>query len=250
MSNGPLLAISVVSHQHDALLRPLLDDIAGLSEQLPIELLLTENVPGKLEELATQAGVRYQLIRNSEPRGFGANHNAAFALSRAPYFAVLNPDLRLLSDQGLSRLVDQLKTRPGVAGPRVLAPGGTVEDSARHVPTMRRLVQRTVFGRRAADYDPSIMVQSVDWLAGMCLVFDRESYTAVGGFDERYHLYCEDVDVCLRLHLAGRSVSWVQSAAVVHDAQRRTRVDARHFRWHLASMMRLMTSVAYWRYRS
>lgn len=250
MSEVPLLTISVVSHGHRALLSLLLEDIARLARDVPLELLLTENIPENLDEIARETQVAYRLIRNERQRGFGANHNAAFALSRTPYFAVLNPDLRLPDNHSLRALVERVKAAPGVAGPRVLGPGGSLEDSARKVPSVPRLLSRVVLGRRSPDYDAELPVQPVAWLAGMCLVFDRESFAEVGGFDERYHMYCEDVDICLRLHLAGKAVSWDQAARVIHDARRRTTLDSRHFCWHVASLGRLLTSTAYWRYKT
>lgn len=247
--NGPIrMSVSIVSHGHDDLIAPLLDDLAGFASSISLELILTENIPGRLESIARSSGVPYRLIKNSEPRGFGANHNAAFALSTGEFFAVLNPDLRMTTGNPLAILAEQVRLHPGVAGPKVLAPGGGIEDSARRNPSVLRLASRVLLGRRQADYDANLPVQPVDWLAGMCLVFDRASFAAIDGFDERYHLYCEDVDVCLRLHLAGKSVSWVQGASVVHDARRQTTVSSLHFRWHLASLWRLMTSSAYWRY--
>lgn len=249
MTEAPLLSISVVSHGHRALLLPLLEDIARLGREISLELVLTENIPEDLEDIVRDSGIPYRLIRNGRPHGFGANHNAAFAVSRAPFFAVMNPDLRLPDNQSLLVLVERVKAAPGVAGPRVLAPGGTIEDSARHVPSVSRLFSRAVLGRRHPDYDASVPVQIVAWLAGMCLVFDRSTFERVGGFDERFHLYCEDVDICLRVHLAGKAVSWDQGSSVIHDARRRTTLDGRHFRWHVSSLLRLLTSSAYWRYK-
>ncbi|WP_354682054.1 glycosyltransferase [Cupriavidus necator] len=246
MTKGPTIAVSIVSHGHDALIRPLLHDLRRIGAVRQLEILLTENLPGNLSTITSQAGIKCKLLQNAAPRGFGANHNAAYKHSTAPFFLVLNPDVRLPDPHTFDLLLDRLDRQPGAAGPRVLAPDGSVEDSARRVPTIARLAQRVLMKSRGLDYDVSRPVQEVDWLAGMFLMFDRASYERVGGFDERYHLYCEDVDICLRLHLAGRSVLWVQDAVVVHDARRQSRrMGGRYFRWHMSSMWRLMTSQAY-----
>lgn len=249
MSQTPTLALSIVSHGHDELLETLLADLAAVRAELPdLEIVITENIPGIAQRLAQSIGVPCQVVSNATPKGFGANHNAAFALTRARFFGVLNPDLRIRDAGTFPLLIDVLRRHPGVAGPRVLGPGGEVEDSARRVPTPQRLWERVVLGRRQPDYSGSAGVEQVDWLAGMCLVFDRDTYATLGGFDERYFLYCEDVDICLRAHLAGRAVSWVQQASVVHDARRKTLQNKQHFAWHVASLARLMTSSAYRRY--
>ena len=79
------------------------------------------------------------------------------------------------------------------------------------------------------------------------MVWRAKAFAAVGGFDERYFMYCEDTDICLRLQLAG----WHMREApvtVVHDARRHTGRDWRHLRWHMASVWRLWSSAAFWRY--
>lgn len=246
MTKGSPIAVSIVSHGHDTLIEPLLHDLRQIGAVRPLEILLTENLPGNLDTIARQAGIEYKLFRNAQPFGFGANHNAAFWNSTAPYFLVLNPDVRLPDPHAIDLLVEHVDCQPGVVGPRVLAPDGAVEDSARKIPTIGRLGRRVIISSPGLDYDASHSVQKVDWLAGMCLMFDRASFETVGGFDERYHLYCEDVDICLRLHLAGRGVFWMQEAVIVHDARRQSRqLAGRYFRWHVSSMCRLMTSRAY-----
>src|SRR5690606_35775888 len=89
----------------------------------------------------------------------------------------------------------------------------------------------------------------VDWIAGMCMMFDRHSFARVDGFDERYHMYCEDVDICLRLQQRALHVRWVDQTQVIHDAQRQSHRDRQYLRWHLKSIFRLMSSCTYWRYR-
>jgi hypothetical protein len=87
-----------------------------------------------------------------------------------------------------------------------------------------------------------------DWLAGMCLVMNSEAFGSVGGFDERYFLYCEDTDLCLRLQLAGWRLRHVPNVRVVHDARRASHRALRPFLWHVTSLLRLWTSSPYWSY--
>ncbi|AGW91657.1 hypothetical protein N234_16635 [Ralstonia pickettii DTP0602] len=240
-TDGRLLTASVVSHHQDALLVQLLPQLLAIPS---MQIVLTINAGGGNFEALDP---RIRVIHNAHPKGFGANHNAAFALCQTPYFAVLNPDLRL-TDTTFAPLLSCVSEAPGVAGPHVFSPAGTIEDSARRLPSIARLVARRIAGKSSPDYDISIARQQVDWVAGMCLMFDSESFRAVGGFDERYHLYCEDVDICLRLHLMHRQVNWVKDATVIHDARRSSRRRLRYIWWHLSSMMRLFMSVAYWRF--
>jgi GT2 family glycosyltransferase len=83
---------------------------------------------------------------------------------------------------------------------------------------------------------------SPDWVGGMFMLLRRETFAAVGGFDARYHLYYEDVDLCARLRLAGYDIRLVPSASAVHLARRQSRRNIRYFLWHLRSVIRYILS--------
>ncbi|KJK25731.1 hypothetical protein UB46_03505 [Burkholderiaceae bacterium 16] len=240
---SPELTISIVSHGQADLLPPLLEQLAALSEQISLQVIITENLgQGQLHRF-DELPLSIDYIVNREPKGFGANHNAAFVHAAAPYFCVMNPDIRLHGDP-FRPLLRQLCRASGIAGPKVINPNGMLEDSARHVPTLGRLLERHLKGIRVADY-VSNRIQTVDWMAGMCLVFDVAAYRILGGFDERFHLYCEDVDICLRAHLTGWHVSWTVDAIVEHEARRDSRRKLRYLWWHLCSFTRLIASSSY-----
>lgn len=242
------VAVSVVSQGQGELLQPLLQQLRELAAVVPLQVIVTLNLPEAHPFVTEAPGFELIWIENVVPKGFGENHNAAFAFCGADYFCVLNPDIHV-GPRSLTPLLDNVRLYPGVVGPRVVSPQGRIEDSARRVLSPWRLFKRFWRGHRTADYLPTIPVQQVDWVAGMCMVFDRESFRDVGGFDSRYRLYCEDTDICLRMHLLGRSVTWVQEAVVVHDAQRASHRKWRYLAWHIASLGRLFSSKAYWRYR-
>ncbi|MEO8937924.1 MAG: galactosyltransferase-related protein, partial [Burkholderiaceae bacterium] len=88
------------------------------------------------------------------------------------------------------------------------------------------------------------------WLAGMFLFVSSEAFRSVGGFDERYFMYCEDFDLCARMRLAGWDFEVEENTTVVHVAQRASHRSRRHFAWHVSSLLRMWTSSAFWRYRS
>jgi hypothetical protein len=90
------------------------------------------------------------------------------------------------------------------------------------------------------DYEMSTAPMSPDWVAGMFMLFRREVFAEMSGFDERYFLYYEDVDLCRRLRRRGYDVRLVPTVTAVHDARRESRRSLRHLRWHLASMARFL----------
>ena len=86
------------------------------------------------------------------------------------------------------------------------------------------------------------------WIAGAFMAWRADAFRALDGFDERYFLYCEDVDICLRLQLRGLRFEVVESACVVHDAQRASRGSPHHLVLHLKSLCALWASPTFWRF--
>jgi hypothetical protein len=79
---------------------------------------------------------------------------------------------------------------------------------------------------------------SVDWIAGMFMLFPAAVFAKLGGFDEAYFLYYEDVDLCSRLRAQGREVLVSSGVSVIHDARRASHRNPKYLRWHLSSMLR------------
>lgn len=235
------ITLSVVSHGQGALVDALLTDLARIAPPQLARIVLTRNLP---EDRHAPAPMQppVTVIQNAVPKGFAANHNAAFAHCDTPYFAVVNPDVRLAEDP-FPALVRALQD-PCVA----LAAPGIVDAAGRRADHARGLVTPLEILRRAVGAPPPAPAHPA-WLAGMFLVFRSEVYGRLGGFDEGYRLYCEDVDLCARLRLAGYGFRVVDEAQVVHEAQRTSHRSLRYLNWHLRSLLRWWTSASFHRYR-
>ena len=82
--------------------------------------------------------------------------------------------------------------------------------------------------------------QPHDWVAGMFMLFPADAYRLVNGFDERYFMYLEDVDICRRLNKNGLRVLYSDAVEIVHDGQFASRKNLRHFFWHVSSLLRFL----------
>lgn len=229
------VAVSVVSHGHGAMVESLIDSLQACPSVG--QIILTQNLP---ETIILDCVRDIRVISNPAPKGFGTNHNAAFAVCDRPFFCVLNPDVEFTGDP-FAALVERLSesSHAALAAPAVVSPGGRVEDSARRFPSITGLVRKALFGDldsyAAAESDADFFP---DWVAGMFMLFRSSAYGSLGGFDARYFLYYEDVDICVRAWKAGMTVLACPSVYVIHDARRDSRKRFDYMRWHLASMAR------------
>jgi GT2 family glycosyltransferase len=231
------LRLSVVSHQQAPLANRFLSDLQRVDGIT--ELVLTENLPEP--GLVLPDHIPTRRIVNPHPLGFAGNHNQAFEGCGQPFFCVANPDIRLYGDPfpGLLACMDDPDV--GVVAPLVLSPAGLPEDNARHFPTPWNLGLK-LLGLDDGRYHFQPSVQSdprpVEWVAGMFLLFRTAAFRDVGGFDAKFHLYYEDVDICARLWKAGWKVVCDPGITVMHEAQRASRHKPRYMSWHATSMAR------------
>lgn len=229
-----MITASVVSHGHGALVGALAAQLLACPEIG--QLIVTVNIP---ETINLPVDQRVSVRTNLVPKGFGANHNAAFGDCRGAHFCVLNPDLEI-GESPFAELLGCLDySGAALAAPAILESRGDVADSMRHFPTPAALVRKALGrgdGRIETPAGQRIIVP--DWVAGMFMLFRTSAFEAVGGFDEGFFMYYEDVDICARLWKGGQSVIGCPRARVVHHARRASRRDLRHARWHVASMLR------------
>lgn len=236
------LSISIVSHGQGALMADLLQDLQQPLD-VDFELLITLNIPedeGFLTPML-RSGRSVRVIRNPTPKGFGANHNAAFLHARGDCFAVVNPDVRLVDGhlQALLSLAQQPAT--GVCAPCAFFSSGAPAPIARRFPTAMSLFRKLLRRGHQADYATFHAPAVVDWVSGMFMVFPHAAFEAVGGFDERYFMYYEDADLCRRLGQAGLSCRVQPACRIVHDGQYASRRNLRHLYWHLSSALRFLS---------
>ena len=234
---GNTIAVSIVSHGQGDLVGQLLTDIDHYCTV--DQVILTCNI--EEDEITLPAGLEQKttVIRNTSPKGFGANHNAAFDHCCSKYFCVLNPDIRFAIDP-FTPLIAQLESAGWAIGaPKVLSPEGNIEDSFRAFPTpLSILLRRLGLKDQAAPITPNTTIVTPDWMAGMFLLFPTEHYRVVSGFDEKFFMYCEDIDICARTIKVGKSIGILLEAEVIHDARRSSHKNFRHFKWHIQSLFR------------
>ena len=205
--------------------------------------MITLNVPESDFDVDVLLKDKIVYVHNDTPVGFGSNHNAAVALCESKIVCILNPDLRFEASP-FENLVEILN-RQGVSlvGPRILSSEGEEDENGRPFITLPDIIKKVFLrasSRSATDYSASAFCvpRPVDWVGGMFMMVRKDAFTAVGGFDEHFFLYYEDVDLCARFKKAGWIVMYDPRTKVIHDARRDSHTKMRYLKWHLASMLR------------
>jgi N-acetylglucosaminyl-diphospho-decaprenol L-rhamnosyltransferase len=241
MGRAELISISIVSHGQGALVGEALADLAHFPDPRHFEVILTKNIPERMPFSIESFPFPVKLVGNATPKGFGANHNAAFRLAVGERFCVMNPDIRMPVNPFPSLFEELERQQAAVIAPAVLAPTGQIEDSIRRFPSPLSLFGK-MLGLRDGRYTFAVGGDTfaADWVGGMFMLFQAEDYRRAGGFDEGFFLYYEDVDICTRLWKAGRRVLACPRAQVTHNARRSSRRNLGYMRWHIASLLRYL----------
>lgn len=201
---------------------------AGL-DGIPYELCIVDNASEDGSALRLRTELPHAAVIESQSNvGFGAGVNLAAAATSGEYLLVLNPDT-LVRPGAVRILLDALHSNPraAVAAPRLVDRKGRRHASARRFPTATAAMFRgTPLGwlfprnRWAARYlmeDVDLSRTSeVDWVSGSAMLVRRDAFASVGGFDEGFFMYCEDVDLCKRLRSHGWSTLYVPEAVIEH----------------------------------
>jgi len=247
MSTQPLSTISIVSHGDGNKVGNLLASLQKYERNTErFQLILTDNLKNNLPEFDPAPWASLHILRNEHQLGFAENHNNAFGLAKGIYFAILNPDLvfeQPILDVLISRLHDQ---NGGLIAPQIVDKNGTVQDSFRSLPTPFELIRRRLPGFKFEPLKPDGegMIHP-DWVAGMFWLMEADVYRQLGGMDEGYRLYLEDVDFCTRARQSGIKILVDTQARVRHDAQRSSRRSLYYLYLHMRSAMRFFTSPIY-----
>ena len=233
----PTISVSVVSHGQNELVKHLVDDLVGLHRH-DLEILITYNVPEAKIDTVGYADILEMF--NEVPKGFGANHNYAAKVARGKYFCVINPDVRLLEDPFDTLIRTVAVPDVAIVGPKVVRDDGVLEDNTRRFVTVWTLARRILFSSyRRASLGKPVRFEP-DWIAGMFMFFRKDMFQRLGGFDESFFLYYEDVDICARAWLKNFRVVFDPDVCVVHEARRASHRQIKYLVWHIKSIFRFL----------
>ncbi|MFM5806862.1 glycosyltransferase family 2 protein [Aeromonas veronii] len=244
-----MLYIAVVSHRHAETIMSL-SCLQSLAKQSNIHVVVKDNVgESTLADYCFMHHIEY--YDSDKGLGFGANNNHIFnhllpRMQDNDYFLVLNPDV-LVEASTLLELISAMQeyssrlTTINLYRDRMYE---QYDHSIRQFPSLINFFGSYIGLKNTTIIDKSNVHSPVcvDWSAGSFLMFRVDLYRALSGFNERYFMYCEDIDICWRaMTFQSERVLFLPNLKAVHLAQfNNRRFFSKHFFWHVTSAFRFL----------
>ena len=219
------LAVVILTHNSAA---DVVDCLTSVTDESPGEIVVVDNASsdGTADRVANEFP-RARVLRNERNTGFAVAANQGVRATTGPYVLLLNPDAKLHRGAlGHLREVFDAHARAGAVGALVRNPDGSVQPTKRVFPTVGQSIVHGFVGifrpdnpgtkaytLAGADFSSA---RTVDWVAGPAMAVRREAFDEVGGFDEGFFFFVEDVDLCKRLWDRGWEVWFSPGAEVTH----------------------------------
>jgi N-acetylglucosaminyl-diphospho-decaprenol L-rhamnosyltransferase len=218
--------VVVVTYSPGGSLEVFLDSLRRATTR-PVRVVMADNGSTDGAPQAAAAAGRAELLPTGANLGYGGAANRGASIAGGEWLVVANPDVEW-TPGSLDALLAAGRRweRAGALGPMIVSPDGSLYPSARALPSLGRGVGHALLGwfwpgnpwtrsyRQEADAPTE---RTTGWLSGSCLLLRRAAFDEVGGFDDGYFMFFEDLDLCERLAAAGWSSVYVPSARVVHE---------------------------------
>jgi GT2 family glycosyltransferase len=217
-----------------------------LNIPLSKRLFVVDNSPTDiLKEFCDFPEVEYVFV--DENIGFGSAHNLVLNKinKRSKYHLVLNPDV-IFDPEGILKLIKELENNNDVAmiSPKVLYPDGEQQYTCRKYPTFLELMYRR-FGvfktfTQKQEYRNENLKKPFypDFFQGCFLLFNTLDFVGINGFDERYFLYMEDVDICKKIDALGKRKMYFPEVEIIHKHRRGSSQKITLLYYHISSAMK------------
>lgn len=215
-------AVVVDYHAGDDLARC----VASLADDVGLVVVVDNATPPTARVSLGDLAARVTVVEPGVNVGFGAGVNRGASVGSAPYVLVANPDL-VAHEDAVERMATALDVHPAwaIVGPTILQPDGSTYPSVRRFPSPALAAAHALcsplwpsnpFTARYRSPRVADPAYGVDWVSGACFLVRRSAFEALGGFDEGYFMFAEDLDLCFRAHELGFGIGAVPEAVVTH----------------------------------
>lgn len=231
------LTIAIVNYNSKNLVKQCIKNIVSLGIPFPYQIIIIDNNSQDgsaeyIEKFLLPYFDQLKLVRADRNLGFGRGYNYGLKKVQSRYFLLMNADIVIQGDSliKLHRFIEE-DSRRGIVGAKLTYPDLTIQRSFHRWPTLfTPLYRRTPLGKASfgmrelnrydiANYDFAKPI-SVDWVVGACMLIRKTVWDRVNGFDDRFFLYYEDIDICRKVWQAGCEVWFYPYTQIIHYHKR------------------------------
>ncbi len=236
------LSIIIVNYNVKEFLKNLIDSIKKAAQYFSSEIIVVDNASddGSVE-LLKEKFPEIILIDNKTNLGFGKANNQGLQIAKGKFILLINPDT-LVAEDTFTKMIEFFNANPeaGMAGCKILNPDGTLQLACRRsfpgpwtaftkVTGLSTIFPKSkLFARYNLTYLDENQTYEVDAISGSFMMMRKEVYEKVGGFDEQFFMYGEDLDLCYRIQKAGYKIFYVHSTQIIHykgESTKRSSLD-------------------------
>lgn len=227
---NPILSIVILTYRSAVTIPQCLASVRRNCKSIPNEIIVVDNASSD----DTVAWIEKKekgvvLIKNSNNVGFSRGVNQGLSRAKGEYVLFLNPDV-VVGDGAIKKLLSVLQHsdgKVGIVGPRFCYPDGRFQASFGNTPSLRTELIQLFWLYKILPWGRVIMPNifsywqfrekhKVDWVSGGCLMMRGDLVRELGGFDERFFMYMEDIDLCLRVRDVGYGIVYEPGANITH----------------------------------
>lgn len=222
-----------------------IDSIIEVRVGLEYEIIISSNSTYSLEKQLEIQKNKYSAkwIFNDKNGGFAYAMNKGLEKAIGDVLIIMNPDVRI--KEGLNDMLSYFQSRlkVGIVAPKIVNISGEIQDSFRTFITPWNFLYRHLsrFLGQGSCIEAKEEVQEVDWVIGAFMMTSRSAYKKVGGLDDKYFMYCEDMDWCKRMHRHGYSVVYYPQAVIEYEGTRSARHSWKYAWIFMKSLFRYWT---------
>lgn len=217
---GKIISVIIVSYNSEDFIKKCVGSVLKNLDQDGELIILDNNSTDKTVAILEKFLPKIKLIKSDQNLGFSKGNNKAAKEAAGDFLFFLNPDTEIKRPI-FTELIDFYKSSvdAGVIGPKLVLPNGQVQESVKHLPTIWGAIKEFIFGVKYAysQYVPkSNKLQEVEAVYGAAMLIKKDLFEKLKGFDEKFFLYYEDVDLCKRVREAGKKIYYYPGVETTH----------------------------------
>lgn len=213
-------SVVIVTFNSAKTIKVCLDSVIKFSSDCEI-IIVDNNSTDDTCKIIQAFGSSVKLIEAGGNLGFAKANNLGVKSATGKYLIFLNPDTRILEKDSLDLLKESLEKNPeyGIIGPKLIYPDGLEQPRTRNLPTIKRAFQEYILGKKG-DYDfysPNYKTLcEVEAISGACIIIRKELFQKIGGFNKKYFMYFEDLELCKQVRYSGLKVGFSPEVTIEH----------------------------------